>query len=102
MNISVSAGDPVVVTVGGEVDLGNSASLAAAIGEALEQDAVSSVEVDLGAVTFLDSSGIAALLKGRRLADDAGVDYRVTGMHGIVRQVLELTGVLDHLTGRSD
>jgi anti-anti-sigma factor len=57
------------------------------------------VEVDLSAVRFLDSSGISLLLKCRRRADERGVAYRVTGAYGITEQVLEMTGVLAHLSG---
>jgi anti-anti-sigma factor len=47
----------------------------------------------------MDSAGINVLLKGRRLADDHGKQFRVTGAAGIVRQVLDITGVTAHLSG---
>lgn len=45
----------------------------------------------------MDSSGIALLLRGRREAQQHGVAYRIRGARGIVREVLELTGVWAHL-----
>jgi len=57
--------------------------------------------VDLAEVAFLDSSGIASLLKGRRIADGLGKAYWVTGATGIVREVLDLTGVWAHLSNPS-
>jgi anti-anti-sigma factor len=102
LGLSVSSqrdGAVVTLAVSGDVDLATSPDLGVAIDEALTADGVRGVELDLTGVEFLDSSGIAVLLKGRRTADERTVAYRVTGMHGIVRQVLELTGVLALLTG---
>jgi anti-anti-sigma factor len=65
-----------------------------------DQD-IDTVLVDLSAVTFLDSSGISVLLKGRRVADERAVNYRVVGADGIVRKVLDLTGVWPLLSGES-
>jgi anti-anti-sigma regulatory factor len=55
--------------------------------------------IDLSAATFCDSSGIRAHLHGRRLADARGVDYRAAGDSGIVKEALEVTGVLALLNG---
>jgi anti-anti-sigma factor len=59
-------------------------------------------EVDLSKVDFLDSSGVSLLLRGRRQADEHGVAYQVIGAQGIARQVLEMTGVWDHLCEPDD
>jgi anti-anti-sigma factor len=87
-----------VVAVEGEIDLASGGRLEQEITAALA-DPGTGVVVDLHGVTFLDSSGISVLLKGRRLADTQGVDYRVTGASNMVRQVLDLTGVWGHLSG---
>jgi anti-sigma B factor antagonist len=44
-------------------------------------------------VTFCDSTGISALIRGRRQADAHGVAYRVINPRGQVAEVLELTAV---------
>jgi anti-anti-sigma factor len=54
--------------------------------------------VELSGVTFIDSAGINALLKGRRAADERGRVFRVTGATGIVRELLDMTGVWAHLS----
>ncbi|MFC3501632.1 STAS domain-containing protein [Micromonospora krabiensis] len=87
----------VTVAVGGEVDLSNAQDLADEITAAVESDATEII-VDLGEVTFLDSAGINVLLKGRRIADDRGRTYRVTEARGMVRQLLRMTGVWEHLS----
>jgi anti-anti-sigma factor len=104
MRMSVSSArsnNVLTVAVSGEVDLSTARELENAILAAVQADGVTEVRVDLSGVEFLDSSGIALLLRGRRAADDQRVRYRVTGAHGIARQILEITGVWTHLTGES-
>ncbi len=101
MNISAAINrddGTATVVVSGEVDLSSAPIVENAIYDAVAADGVDAVVVDLSAVRFLDSSGIALLLKGRRQADENGVSYQVTGAHGTVRRVLELSGVWEHLS----
>jgi anti-sigma B factor antagonist len=56
-----------VVRVAGDVDLFTAAELRASLRAALDAGA-GEIVVDLGAVTFLDSSGLAALVAGHRAA----------------------------------
>jgi anti-sigma B factor antagonist len=102
MDVSVSVdrdGPVATVLVAGEIDVASRPLLDDAIREAVAADGTESVVVDLSGVTFLDSSGIAALLKGRRVADEHQVAYRVTGARDLVQRVLEMTGVWEHLRG---
>jgi anti-anti-sigma factor len=55
------------------------------------------VIVDLEKVTFLDSTGVAVLIAGYRTARSRSKDYRVINPRGVVRRVLDLTGVLTTL-----
>lgn len=103
MNLSVSTAreDKVAtVTIAGELDLGVRDTVEQAIAEAITAEGTREVIIDLSGLQFIDSSGIGILLKGRRQADRTGVAYRVSAPTGIVRQVLELTGVLEHLSGQ--
>ena len=92
-------GGVVTVAVSGEVDLATGPLVADAIGQAIDADGARAVRVDLSEVKFLDSSAIAVLLRGRRDADERGVGYRVFGAQGVPLQVLEMTGVWEHLSG---
>jgi anti-anti-sigma factor len=103
ISASVNRNDGVAtVVVSGEVDVASGPTVDEAIRAAIAADGVERVLVDLSAVRFLDSSGIALLLKGRRLADERGVAYRVVGAHRMVLRVLELSGVREHLCGDSN
>ena len=93
------SGAVLTVAVSGDIDLSTGPLVSRALDDALAADGVTDVDVDLSAVQFLDSSGIALLLKGRRTADEHARGFRVTGAQGMARQVLELTGVWAHLCG---
>ena len=100
MALSLSShreGDTVTIVVQGDVDLSNAEQLEQAISTAGADDATGIV-VDLAGVPFLDSAGINALVKGRRWADEHHRSMRVTGARGLVREVLDMTGVLAHLS----
>jgi anti-anti-sigma factor len=86
-----------VVTATGEIDLATGDTLLNEIVTVLALAEVVDVVVDLSGVTFLDSSGIGVLVRGRRLADENGKGFRVDGGTAMVREVLQLTGLWQHL-----
>lgn len=55
------------------------------------------VLVDLGAVTFMDSSGVSFLIQLRRSCERAGLDWQLTGVPAQVERVLSILGVDDLL-----
>ena len=57
------------------------------------------VVVDLGDVSFLDSSGIRALLIAYKFAKEHQRSLRVENPRPMVRAVLEIGGVMNLLTG---
>ena len=80
------------VAVRGEVELATAPALTAALEEGIRRSSGAFV-VDLVAVDFLDSSGIACLVRARALL---GRDDRALALvcpPGSVRRVLELTGI---------
>jgi anti-sigma B factor antagonist len=104
MMVSVAtewSGRDATVTITGDVDLASAPAVDAAIEAAVRSAEAAGIIVDLAGVTFLDSSGISVLLRGRRLAEDHHVAYQVVGARGLVLTVLELTGVWAHLSGHA-
>jgi anti-anti-sigma factor len=95
----VSDDGVVCLAVAGEVDLDTAGVLTAAIDEALATVTGFALVVDLDQVTFLDSTGIAALVAGRHAAVERGWTLQVVNPRGMVRRVLEITGVLPSLAG---
>jgi anti-anti-sigma factor len=82
----------------GEVDVASAAELTTAQLREVGTQGVRALVVDLQRVTFLDSTGIAALVAGMQEAGKRGIAYTATNPRGMVRTVLEVTGVLGPLT----
>jgi len=82
------------VRISGEVDLTNASTVTEAF-RALADVGERNVDLDFGAVTFMDSTGIRALLEGLR----SGLDLRVVAASERVRRVLEIAGVDTLLNG---
>jgi anti-anti-sigma factor len=80
-----------MLLLGGEVDLSAWGRLHAAFADA--QKGATEVIVDVSAVTFMDSTGVDALVRAYKGAPDGRL--HVVGASGQVRQVLEVTGVVD-------
>jgi anti-anti-sigma factor len=89
--------DEVVVAVCGEIDLVLRARLVNSIRAAAALPGVKTVVVDFTHTSFMDASGIGALVIGRQAARTVGVGYRVIGVAGQVRQVLEMANMVDAL-----
>jgi anti-sigma B factor antagonist len=81
-------GDFIVVRVTGEVDLSWSQSIRKAILDALVK--AQAVGVDLSAVSYIDSSGIAALVEGFQSARGKGQKFSLIAASQSVRSVLQL------------
>jgi anti-anti-sigma factor len=90
LSVTVDRGDGnTVVTVQGEIDLETSPELSAVL-SGLEAPA--RVDLDLGAVTYIDSTGLRALLTARDAAVEAGGTLRVSATSSIVARLIEITG----------
>lgn len=87
--LEVTAGtDGLVVALTGELDLASLPSVAGPLEELLARE-VQSVVLDLGGLTFLDSSGIAVLV---RIANHFG-ELRTRATTEPVRRVIEVLGL---------
>lgn len=76
-----------VITLGGVVDLASSPQAREAILSCLTK---SGVLVDLSAVEYIDSSGVASLVEGYQLARDKGLRFGLVGVSESALMVLEL------------
>jgi anti-anti-sigma factor len=87
------AGDgPTVLSVEGDVDLEFAEALRIAGHEALTADPLGALHVDVSAVTFIDSTGLGALLHIRNAAPGGVV--LVSPSSNLVR-LLEITGLTE-------
>jgi anti-sigma B factor antagonist len=90
-------GSDVIIVLEGEFDMTGTARFWAHISEALERHATS-ITVNARGVTFIDSSGVGALLRVRAEADELGVAFRVSEPSPALRRVAQLAGIEDLLS----
>ncbi|MDQ5834621.1 MAG: STAS domain-containing protein [Actinomycetota bacterium] len=85
-----------VLLVEGEIDIASAGRLIAVLNQAVV-DAVRSVVVDLSAVAFMDSTGLALLLNAHRRLTRSRRGFAVVCPDGPVRRVFEITDMVDTL-----
>jgi anti-sigma B factor antagonist len=88
IDTSQSSGES-LIRVEGEVDLYSSPELRKAILKAVPS-AEGGLAINLEAVTYIDSSGVATLVEGLRSAREHDVGFALVAPSPAVKQVLEL------------
>jgi anti-sigma B factor antagonist len=91
VNVAPQHGIP-VVAVSGEVDVATAPTLRDRLQAAVAQDH-STIVVDLGGVTFLDSTALGVLVGALKRCRDAGGDLRLVAREPRVLKVFEITGL---------
>ncbi|MGZ4734490.1 MAG: STAS domain-containing protein [Acidimicrobiia bacterium] len=81
-----------VISVRGEIDLATAPVLLRDAQAALALP-ISAVNVDLREVTFVDSSGLQALLTARERALERDITFTLTAVPSSVRRVIDVTGL---------
>lgn len=87
--VHVTTGNP-VVAFAGELDMATAGAMHTALDPWTRVGGP--ITVDLSKVTFMDSTGIQALLKAAKALGDRGCII-IHGAHGSVKKVLDLTGI---------
>jgi anti-anti-sigma factor len=93
-HVSLSTeGNTAHVAFRGEIDLAMIDDVDRCVGEALGLPGIDALVIDLADCTYLDSSGLRALLSAQHQAQRAALPLSITGVQGIVRRVIELTNL---------
>ncbi|MBX7448773.1 STAS domain-containing protein [Mycolicibacterium sp. 3033] len=104
MNLTLSTdidGTSARLTVTGDLDYGSTAALVSAVCDVLTGSAtVTDLRLDFAGLTFCDSAGLSGLLLVRRKTSAAGVQLHLDHRPPQLQRLLDITGVLDHLTTR--
>ncbi len=92
MELRNVAGEKWMVALSGEVDADNCAEVSAGLlgGKRIAP----TLELDVSGLTFLDSSGISALLQVKSDLQAEGHDLKLISPTDSVHRVLEITGLL--------
>ena len=88
---------PNVLPLDGEIDLHVSPSVSASLQTMIKQRPKNLV-VDLSAVTYIDSSGLAVLIEGMQNVEEYGGKFALAGLQENVRTVFEIAR-LDQVFG---
>jgi anti-anti-sigma factor len=84
--------DAVVLRCSGELDVASVPKLHAVL-EAVYEDGVRAIVIDLERLTFMDSQGVAMLLRCWKHTSRHGKRLEVRNPSGTVARVLDLTGL---------
>ena len=88
-----------LMTLTGELDPASGPRLHEAVDEALRRGR-RHIAVDASALSFIDSSGLVALLTARDRTNAAGGSFRLTAASPAVTRLLEVCGLTDELMHR--
>jgi anti-sigma B factor antagonist len=84
----------------GELDMASAGLLSAAVERACA-DGAPSVTLDLRELSFIDSTGLAAIVLANRLCDTNGSEFELIPGSSSTQRLFEMTGLLDVLPFRS-
>jgi len=92
MQISVRQLDKITVfDISGDIDLSTSPELRKALLRELKDRRMPRVVVNLQAVQYVDSSGVASLVEGLKASRDVGSRFVLCGLNTKVKDVLRLS-----------
>ena len=90
--VESSPEQPGVLVVSGELDIATVDELVAGARAALDSG-TSVLRIDVSGVTFVDSTGLGALVRLRNEAEQHGRRLDLVGVRPELRRVLDLTGL---------
>jgi anti-sigma B factor antagonist len=90
------------VSLAGEIDMAAADSVHALLIGELDQPGTTVLSANLKELTFIDSTGVGALINAYAYALGAGKTFRVTNASGAVARVMKITGVYSLLIGTED
>jgi anti-anti-sigma factor len=85
------------ITLAGEVDLATVPELDRLLDDLADREH-GRLLIDLSSVEFMDSTGLASIIRALRAADANGHGLTVRGGSPQVQRLFELTGLVDRLT----
>jgi anti-anti-sigma factor len=91
---SADGGERRTLSVSGEVDIATVERFLTQARECLD-GSVDVCEIDLGGVTFIDSSGLGALVRIRAAAHDLGKQVALTNVPAPVGRLFDVTGLTE-------
>ncbi|HWD11597.1 MAG TPA: STAS domain-containing protein [Solirubrobacteraceae bacterium] len=85
----------------GELDIASVPVLQRAV-ERMRSDATTSITLDLRGLTFIDSTGLAAIVLASKVCDTNGYGFALIRGAASTQRLFELTGLIDVLPFRDE
>lgn len=98
----IERSEPRRVSFSGEIDMRVASKAVDVITDTVFDGNPGHMVIDLGQVSLLDSTGVAALVTAKKIAANQGCRLVVANPAAIVREQMKVTGVLEFLTEPSD
>ena len=83
-----------IFDITGDIDLASSPELRKALLRELRELRIPRVVLNLKAVKYIDSSGVASLVEGLKASRDVGSRFILFGLNTTIREVLQLSKLL--------
>jgi anti-sigma B factor antagonist len=80
-----------IIDVSGDIDLAHSPQMRTVLLRELKELKTPRLALNLTAVRYIDSSGIASLIEGLKAARDAKARFILFGLNTTVREVMQLS-----------
>ncbi len=87
-----SIGDPQCIRLSGEIDIYTAQDFQKPV-EALIEEGVETIRLDMTDLTYIDSTAIGILIELKKASQEAGIDLVIVNPRKNIRKLLELTGV---------
>ena len=83
-----------ILDVSGNIDMSNSPEVRKALLHEIREKGVTRVMLNLTAVAYIDSSGVASLVEGLKASRDLGLRLVLFGLSDAAREVLKISRLL--------
>jgi anti-anti-sigma factor len=87
------SGDTITVTPEGDIGVETTAPMREVLRQVVESHDGDRIDVDMSAVTFLDSTGLGMLVAAHRAAANKGIELRLSEPGPMIRMVLEIANL---------
>jgi anti-anti-sigma factor len=92
-DVEARGAPPLEILLGGEIDLANAAALGDDLCDAIDRAAGNPIVIDLGEVTFIDSTAITMMIRVHTYAKTSRQSVTWRDLQRAPRRTLEIAGV---------
>jgi anti-anti-sigma factor len=87
------AGDTIIVAPEGDIGVETTATMREVLRQVVDSLDSGRIDVDMRAVTFLDSTGLGMFVAAHRAATTKGIDLKLSEPGPVIRMVLEISAL---------